>query len=151
MFLPRYSILAKGSLFTLLQLQVLLLLISQMSYIKKDHFLPFSDSSCVENATPPLLISVLFPTQLTNLTNIEGHALNRKSQLDILYSGTQFPKSHWSLSFGASKSQRFKSQRLQDANASKSQPLAFYKSQRFSATKLTSATSDSCSYESTKH
>ena len=34
-----------------------------------------------------------------------------------------------------SKSQRFKSQRLQDANATKSQTLAFYKSQRFSATK----------------
>ena len=34
------------------------------------------------------------------------------------------------------KSQRFKSQRLQDANATKSQTLAFYKSQRFSATKV---------------
>ena len=33
------------------------------------------------------------------------------------------------------KSQRFKSQRLQHANATKSQTLAFYKSQRFSATK----------------
>ena len=32
------------------------------------------------------------------------------------------------------KSQRFKSQRLQDANATKSQTLAFYKLQRFSAT-----------------
>ena len=31
--------------------------------------------------------------------------------------------------------QRFKSQRLQDANATKSQTLAFYESQRFSATK----------------
>ena len=33
------------------------------------------------------------------------------------------------------KSQRFKSQRLQDANATISQTLTFYKSQRFSATK----------------
>ena len=46
----------------------------------------------------------------------------------------QFPKSHWPLSFSDPKSQRFKSQRLQDANATKSQTLAFYKSQRFSAT-----------------
>ena len=59
-----------------------------------------------------------------------------KSQLDTLRFGTQFPKSHWPLSFCASKPQRLKSQRLQNANASKSQTLAFYKSQRFSATKF---------------
>ena len=43
------------------------------------------------------------------------------------------PQSHWPLSFQicALKSQRFKSQRLQDANTTKS-TLAFYKSQRFS-------------------
>ena len=40
-------------------------------------------------------------------------------------------------SFSASESQHFESQRLQDANATKSQTLAFYKSQRFSATKTT--------------
>ena len=66
-------------------------------------------------------------------------ALNRcfksQLQLDMLRFGTQFPKSHWPLSFKAPKSQRFKSQRLQDANATKSQTLAFYKSQRFSASK----------------
>ena len=61
-------------------------------------------------------------------------ALNRKSQLDTLRFGTQFPKSHWLLSFSDPKSQRSKSQRLQDANATKSQTLAFHKSQRFSAT-----------------
>ena len=61
---------------------------------------------------------------------------NRKSQLDTLRLGMEFPKSHWPLSFSASKLQRFKSQRLQDANATKSQTLAFNKSQRFSATKL---------------
>ena len=44
------------------------------------------------------------------------------------------PQIAWPLSFGATKSQRFKSQRLQDANAIKSQTLAFSKSQRFSAT-----------------
>ena len=38
-------------------------------------------------------------------------------------------------SFSAPKSQRFKSQRLQHANATKLQTLAFYKSLRFSATK----------------
>ena len=67
-------------------------------------------------------------------------ALNRssksQSQLDTLRFGTQFPKSHWPLSFSDPKSQHFKSQRLQDANANKSQTLAFYKSQRFSATKV---------------
>ena len=64
-------------------------------------------------------------------------ALNRKSQLDTLRFGTQSPKSHWPLSFSAPKPQRFKSQRLQDANATKKSPmLAFYKSQRFSATKV---------------
>ena len=62
--------------------------------------------------------------------------LNRKSQLDTLRFGTQFPKSHWPLSFSASELQRFKSQRLEGANATKSQTLAFYESQRFSATKI---------------
>ena len=61
---------------------------------------------------------------------------NRTSQLDTLRFGTQLPKSHWPLSFSASKSQRFKSQRLQEANATKSQTLAFHKSQRFSATEV---------------
>ena len=52
-----------------------------------------------------------------------------KSQIAARYAvfGTQSPKSHWPLSFSAPKSQRFKSQRLQDANATKSQTLAFYK------------------------
>ena len=36
---------------------------------------------------------------------------------------------------GVPTSQRFKLQRLQDADATKSQTLAFYKSQRFSPTK----------------
>ena len=54
----------------------------------------------------------------------------------MLRFGTQLPKSHWPLSFSAPKSQRFKSQRRQDANTTKSQTLAFYKSQRFSATKM---------------
>ena len=62
-------------------------------------------------------------------------ALNRsfKSQIAARYAafGTQFPKTRWPPSFRASKSQR-----LQDANATKSQTLAFYKSQHFSATKL---------------
>ena len=53
-------------------------------------------------------------------------ALSRKSQLETLRFGTQFPKSHWPLSFSARKSQRFESQRLQDANATKSQMLAFF-------------------------
>ena len=51
-----------------------------------------------------------------------------KSQItakDTLRIGTQYPKSHWPLSLSAPKSQR-----LQDANATKSQTLAFYKSQR---------------------
>ena len=61
--------------------------------------------------------------------------LNRKSQLDTLCFGAQLLKSHWLLSFSAPKKQRFKSQRLQDANATRSQRLAFYKPQRFSATK----------------
>ena len=67
---------------------------------------------------------------------VRPRILTRKSQLDTLRFGTQFPKSHWPLSFSAPKSQRFKSQRLQAANATKSQTLAFYKSQRFSATKF---------------
>ena len=54
-------------------------------------------------------------------------ALNRssKSQIAARYAafGTQFPKLHWPLSFSAPTSQRFKSQRLQDANATKSQTL----------------------------
>ena len=62
-------------------------------------------------------------------------ALNSKSQLDTLRLGAQLPKSHWPLSFNVSKSQRFKSQRLQDANATKSQTLVFHKSQHFSASK----------------
>ena len=45
-------------------------------------------------------------------------ALNR-SQLDTLRCAMQFPKLHWSLSFGASKSQRFKSQHLQDLGEAK--------------------------------
>ena len=56
--------------------------------------------------------------------------LNRKSQLDTLRFGTQFPKPLWPLSFAAPKWQH-----LQDANATTSQKLAFYKSLRFSATK----------------
>ena len=60
---------------------------------------------------------------------------NRKLQLDTLRFGSQLPKSHWPLSFSAYKSQRFKLQRLQDANTTTSQTLALYKSQRFSATK----------------
>ena len=52
-----------------------------------------------------------------------GPVLNCKSQLDTLRFGMQFPKSHWPLSFSAS--QHFKSQSLQDANATKSQTLAF--------------------------
>ena len=63
-------------------------------------------------------------------------ALNLKSQLDMLRFGTQSTTSHWPLSFSAPKSQRFKSQRLQDANATKSQAPAFYRSQRFSATRI---------------
>ena len=63
-----------------------------------------------------------------------NRSLNRKSQLDALCFVKPFPKSHWPLSFRASKSQRFKSQRLQDAKATKSQTPAFYKSQCFSAT-----------------
>ena len=66
-------------------------------------------------------------------------ALNRNStsQIASRYAafGAQFPESHWPLSFSAPKPQRFKSQRLQDANATKSQMLALHKSQRFSATK----------------
>ena len=58
-------------------------------------------------------------------------ALNRssKSQIAARYTlryGTQFPKSHWPLSFNAPKSQRFKSRRLHEANSTKSQTLAFY-------------------------
>ena len=66
---------------------------------------------------------------------------NRKLQLDTLRFGTQFPKSHWPLSFSVPKSQRFKSQRLQDANATKSQTRSFCESQRFSATTLKTLTS----------
>ena len=58
-------------------------------------------------------------------------ALNRKLRLDTLRFGTHSPTSHWPLSCSASKSQRLKLQRLQNANATKSQTLAFYKSQRF--------------------
>ena len=50
-----------------------------------------------------------------------------------------FPKLHSPLSFRAPKSQRLKSQRLQDANASKlqtAQKLAFCESQRFGAATL---------------
>ena len=60
--------------------------------------------------------------------------LNRKSQLETLRLDTQSTKLHWHLSFSDLNSQRFKSQRLQDTNATKLQMLAFYKSQRFSAT-----------------
>ena len=80
-------------------------------------------------ATLPPVVALNRKSQLDTL------ALNRKSQLDTLRFGTQFPKSHWPLSFSVPKAQRFKSQRLQDANATKSQTLAFYKPQRFSATK----------------
>ena len=78
-------------------------------------------SYAISHITPLLLVVAL------------NRSLNRKSQLDTLRLGTQFPKSHWSLSFSASKSQRFKSQRLQDTDATKSQALGLYKSQRFSA------------------
>ena len=72
-------------------------------------------------------------------------ALNRSSKsqiaaIDTLRFGTQFPKSHWPLSSCDPKSQRFKSHCLQDANATKSQTLALYRSQRLSTTKtLTSS------------
>ena len=73
-------------------------------------------------------------------------ALNCKTQLDTLRFGMQLPKAHWPLSFCdpkiGPKSQRFTSQRLQDANATKSQTLAFYESQRFSATKILDKFSD---------
>ena len=44
----------------------------------------------------------------------------------MLCFGTQLPKSHWPLSFSAPESQRFKPQRLQDTNATKSHTLAFH-------------------------
>ena len=80
------------------------------------------------------------PTPLVGATLSGLPNANAKSQrfsyaIPKSHPCTQFPKSHWPLSFSAPKSQRFKSQRLQDANATKSQTLAFYKSQRFSATK----------------
>ena len=53
--------------------------------------------------------------------------------------GTHSPKSDWPHSFSVPKSQRFKSQRLQDAHATKLQTLAFCESHRFSATKTMSA------------
>ena len=66
-------------------------------------------------------------------------ALNRsfKSQIAARYAAFwhAIPQIALIPSLSAPKSQRFKSQRLQDANATKSQTLAFYKSQRFSATK----------------
>ena len=77
-------------------------------------------------------------SQIATLSPVVALNRNSKSQIAARYVhfGTQLPKSHWPLSFSAPKSQRFKSQRLQDANATKSQTLAFCKSQRFSATKL---------------
>ena len=66
-------------------------------------------------------------------------ALNRssKSQIAARYAAFWHAISQIALAsfLLCPKSQRFKSQRLQDANATKSQTLAFYKSQRFSATK----------------
>ena len=65
-------------------------------------------------------------------------ALNRssKSQIAARYSAFwhAVPKVVLIPSFEAPKSQCFESQRLQDADATKSQTLAFYKSQHFSAT-----------------
>ena len=60
--------------------------------------------------------------------------LKRKSQLATLRLGTQFPKSRWPLSFSATTFQIATSSRRK-SNATKSQMLAFHKSQRFSATK----------------
>ena len=66
-------------------------------------------------------------------------ALNRssKSQIAARYAAFWHAVSQIALPLSLSdpKSQRFKSQRLQDANSTKSQTLAFYKSQRFNATK----------------
>ena len=66
-------------------------------------------------------------------------ALNRNSKSQIAARYTAFwhaiPQIALASFLSVPKSQRFKSQRLQDANATKSQTLAFYKSQRFSATK----------------
>ena len=68
-------------------------------------------------------------------------ALNRSSKSQIATRHTAFwhaaPQIALAAFLCAPKSQRFKSQRLQDANATKSQTLAFCKSQRFSATKIT--------------
>ena len=68
-------------------------------------------------------------------------ALNRnfESQMAARYAAFShaIPKSHWPLSFSASKSQCFTSQR-QQANATTSQTLALYKSHPSSATKFLS-------------
>ena len=67
-------------------------------------------------------------------------ALNRssKSQIAARYAAFWHAVSQIVLasSFSDPKSQRFKSQCLQDANATKSQTLAFYGSRRFGATKV---------------
>ena len=72
-------------------------------------------------------------------------ALNRKSKLQIVarYSAfwhalPQIPQ----IALASFQSQHFKSQRLQDANATKSQTLAFYKSQRFQRFSATKAVAE---------
>ena len=78
--------------------------------------------------------------------------LNRKLQLNTLRFGMQFPKSHWPLSFSTPKSQQFKSQCLEDANATKSQTLAFHKLQRFTATQVLRVTEPTrCASKKQRH
>ena len=77
-------------------------------------------------------------SQIATLPPVVALNRNSKSQIAARYAAFwhAIPQIALASFISAPKSQRFKSQRLQDANATKSQTLAFYKSQRFSATKI---------------
>ena len=84
-------------------------------------------------------------SQIAPLPPMVGLNCNSRSLIATRYAVS------WHLPFSAPKSQHFKSQRLQDANASKSQTLAFYTSQRFSARKVKSRPTKPFSGPKKKH
>ena len=81
-----------------------------------------------------------FSYAISQIAPLPPVAPNRRSKSQIAASYAAFwnaiPKSHWPLSFRAHRFQHFGTQGIQDTNATKSQTLAFYESQRFSATKV---------------
>ena len=100
-------------------------------------FVPFPGLSGLPNANAKSpRFSYAIP-QIAPLPPVAALNRNFNSQIAARYAVFWHAASQIALasSFSAPKSQRFKSQRLQHANATKSQTLAFYKSLRFSATK----------------